>query len=63
MDKDETLTFIDKQIKLEESIMKIVKENVEHLGNAFIKDLLLGISQDSQKHAALLKSLRKAVEG
>jgi len=27
------------------------------------KDLLIGISTDSQKHAALLKSLRKAVEG
>ncbi|MGY5876016.1 MAG: hypothetical protein RTU30_09740 [Candidatus Thorarchaeota archaeon] len=63
MDKDETLAFIDKQIELEERIMKIVKENVDQLGNAFIKDLLLGISQDSLKHAALLKSLRKAVEG
>lgn len=63
MNKEETLAFIDKQIELELSIIKIVEENVAKLGNAFIKDLLIGVSQDSTKHAALLKSLRKAVEG
>jgi len=63
LDKEETLTFIDKQIALELRIIEIVKENVDQLGNAFVKDLLIGISTDSKKHAALLKSLRKAVEG
>ncbi|MHA2426233.1 MAG: ferritin-like domain-containing protein [Candidatus Thorarchaeota archaeon] len=63
MDKDETLAFIDKQIQMELNIIKIVEENVSKLGNAFIKDLLIGISTDSQKHVALLKSLRIAVEG
>jgi rubrerythrin len=63
MDKDETLAFIEKQIDLEYRIIEIVKENVDKLGNAFIKELLLGISMDSNKHATLLKSLRKAVEG
>jgi len=63
MNREETLEFIDKQIEMEFSIIKIVEENVSQLGNAFIKDLLLGVSQDSQKHAALLKSLKKAVEG
>ncbi|RLI54160.1 MAG: hypothetical protein DRO87_10590 [Candidatus Thorarchaeota archaeon] len=63
MDREETLAFIDKQIALEERIIKIVEENVAELGNAFVRDLLLGISTDSKKHAALLKSLRKAVEG
>lgn len=63
MNKEDTLEFIDKQIDLEEKIIKIVEENTEKLGNAFVKDLLLGIAQDSKKHAALLKSLRRAVEG
>ncbi len=63
MDKDETLAFIDKQIELENRIIEIVKENVDKLGNAFIKELLLGVSTDSKKHAMLLKSLKKAVEG
>ncbi|MBD3408343.1 MAG: hypothetical protein GF411_19625 [Candidatus Lokiarchaeota archaeon] len=61
--KEDTLEFIDKQIDLEENIINIVKENTSKLGNAFVKDLLLGIAQDSKKHAALLKSLKKAVEG
>lgn len=63
MNEEETLKFIDKQIALEFKIIEIVKENVEKLGNVFVKDLLLAISTDSQKHAALLKSLRRAVEG
>jgi rubrerythrin len=63
MNREDTLEFIDRQIEMELSIIKIVEENVSKLGNAFIKDLLLGVSQDSKKHAALLKSLKKAVEG
>ncbi|MFW9975254.1 MAG: hypothetical protein ACFFDQ_08325 [Candidatus Thorarchaeota archaeon] len=63
MNKKETLTFIDRQIELEKKIIEIVSENVAHLGNAFVKDLLLAVSTDSRKHAELLKSLRKAVEG
>jgi rubrerythrin len=63
MEKQETLEFISKQIELEEHIVRIVKDNVAKLGNVFIKELLMGISQDSQKHAMLLKALKKAVEG
>jgi rubrerythrin len=63
MEKNETLEFISKQIELEEEIINIVKENVSKLGNVFIKELLLGISQDSQKHAMLLRALKKSVEG
>lgn len=63
MDKEETLAFIDKQIALENRIIEIVEENVSKLGNAFVKDLLLGIAQDSKKHATLLSSLKNAVAG
>jgi rubrerythrin len=63
VNKEETLAFIDKQIEIELKIIKIVEENVSQLGNVFIKDLLLGVSMDSNKHATLLKALRRAVEG
>jgi rubrerythrin len=63
VNKEETLDFIDKQIEMELEIVKIVEENVSSLGNVFIKELLLGVSMDSNKHATLLKALRKAVEG
>ncbi len=63
MNKEETLEFIDKQIKLENRIIEIIEKNTAKLGNDFVKDMLLAISQDSKKHAALLKSLRTAVKG
>ncbi|MFW9788354.1 MAG: ferritin family protein [Candidatus Thorarchaeota archaeon] len=63
MDKEETLAFINNQIEMELKIIEIVEENVAKLGNAFVKDLLLAVSSDSKKHAELLKSLRRAVEG
>ena len=63
LNKQETLEFIDKQIALEKRIIGLVEENTGKLGNVFIKDLLRGIAQDSNKHATLLGSLRAAVEG
>lgn len=63
VNEKETLYFIDEQIKLEERIIEIVEETTSKLGNAFVKQMLLGIAQDSKKHAALLTSLRNAVEG
>jgi len=57
------LSFMDKQIELRSRTITIVEENVEKLGNDFVKSLLLGVAQDSHKHAALLRSLRRAVEG
>ena len=63
MDKQETLEFIDKQTKLEERIIALVEENTAKLGNVFVKDLLMGIGQDSRKHAILLKGLRATVAG
>jgi rubrerythrin len=63
VDKKETAAFVGKQIELENAIIKTVEDNVAMLGNVFIREILLGISQDSKKHAALLRALKKAVEG
>jgi len=62
LNKQETLEFIDRQIALEKRIIGLVEENVGKVGNLFVKDLLLGIAQDSNKHAILLRSLRAGVE-
>ncbi len=62
MNKDEVLKFIDRQIELEDRIIQIVEENVSKLGNVFVKDLFLGIANDSRKHKMLLKALRTSVE-
>lgn len=63
MDLKETLDFIDRQEALEERIISLVEQNAARLGNAFVKDLLMGIGQDSRKHAQLLRALRAAVSG
>jgi len=63
VDKKETLEFIDRQTRLEERIIALVEENTAKLGNVFVKELLLGVGQDSRKHAILLKGLRAAVAG
>ena len=63
MNEQETLRFLDRQIDLEARIVELVERNVSALGNVFVKDLLLGIAQDSRKHAALLGALKASVQG
>ncbi|TFG13868.1 ferritin-like domain-containing protein [Candidatus Thorarchaeota archaeon] len=63
MDKEKTLEFIEEQVKLEHQIISLIESNVEKLGNAFVKVILLAISRDSKKHAELLGALKEAVTG
>lgn len=63
MRREETIAFVNRQIELEERIIQITESNVSRLGNVFVKELLLGIAQDSRKHISLLNALRRAVEG
>ena len=62
MNEEETIAFIARQIDLERRIIRLVEENTAELGNYFVKDLLLGIAHDSEKHAMLLGSLRALAE-
>ena len=63
MNEQETLQFLDRQIDLEARIVELVERNTSGLGNVFVKDLLLGVAQDSRKHATLLNGLKASVEG
>ena len=63
MNEQETLRFLDRQIDLEARIVEQVERNTSELGNVFVKDLLLGIGQDSRKHATLLNALKALVQG
>ncbi len=63
MNEQETLKFLDRQIDLEARIVEQVERNTSELGNVFVKDLLLGIAQDSRKHATLLNALKALVQG
>ena len=59
--------FYSQQIKLEKEIIKAAEASVSRVKNILIKELILGISQDSKKHESILKGLtalqEKSTEG
>ena len=57
MNQDEKLDFYKKQIDLEEQIIKKAKESVEKIENSLVKELILAIAIDSQKHKSMLNAL------
>jgi len=57
MNQDEKLDFYKKQIDLEEQIIKKAKESVEEIENSLVKELILSIAIDSQKHKSMLNAL------
>jgi rubrerythrin len=62
--KDEELTkFLEKQIELEREIIEISQSSVEKIKNVLVKELIRGITMDSEKHALLLKALHGLLTG
>lgn len=57
MNQEEKLDFYKKQVKLEEKIIEKAKESVEKIKNSLIKELVLAIAIDSQKHKSMLNAL------
>jgi len=57
MEEKERIEFFKKQIGLEKLIIKTAEKSVEGVKNVLIKELILAIAIDSQKHANLLKAL------
>ena len=57
MNEQERIEFFNKQIKLENQIVETAKSSVEKLENELVKELILGIAMDSNKHASLLNAL------
>jgi rubrerythrin len=62
LNEKDTLQFLDRQIELENRIVKKVEQNTAGLGNLFVKDLLRGIAHDSRKHATLLNGLKAILQ-
>ena len=51
------LEFYKKQIELERKIISAAEESVKDVKNLFVRELILGISKDSEKHASMLSGL------
>ena len=57
MNTQERVEFYKKQIILEEKIVESANTSVKDLPNVMVKELILGIAMDSNKHASLLNAL------
>ncbi|MHA1972324.1 MAG: ferritin-like domain-containing protein [Candidatus Hodarchaeales archaeon] len=57
MDKEKRIEFFKKQMALEKSIVEKAEAAVSEVKNALVKQLILGIAMDSNKHESLLKAL------
>ena len=59
--------FYEQQIELEDRIIQASEASVKRVKNILVKELILGISQDSKKHKSILKGIRalreKSTEG
>jgi acyl-CoA synthetase (AMP-forming)/AMP-acid ligase II len=51
--KDELVTFLKEQIKIENKIMESLNSALREIGNPTVKGVLKGISLDSVKHAEM----------
>ena len=57
--KDELVTFLKKQIKIENKIVESLNSSLTEIGNPTVKGVLKGISLDSVKHAEMYASAVK----
>jgi len=51
------VTFFEKQISLENRIVKVAERSVKDTKNILVRELIRGIALDSKKHARMLSAL------
>ncbi len=57
MSNQERVDFYQKQIELEDKIVKKATDSVKNVKNLLIRELIQGIAMDSKKHASMLNAL------
>ncbi|MFX0183586.1 MAG: ferritin-like domain-containing protein [Candidatus Hodarchaeota archaeon] len=57
MNEKERAVLYEKQIALEERIVEAAQTTVKDMKNVMIRELILGIAMDSNKHSSLLNAL------
>ncbi|WEU41019.1 MAG: hypothetical protein OdinLCB4_003715 [Candidatus Odinarchaeum yellowstonii] len=62
VDKAVLEKFLDEGIRIEEHIVRKSETTIKDVKNPLIKELVLGISLDSKKHANLLQGLKDLLE-
>jgi rubrerythrin len=62
MVEDRLIHLINEQIKIEETHVKNIKQELENMHNIAAKLLLLEIQKDSEKHALILKGILEVIK-
>jgi len=57
LNREKRVDFFKKQIELEKNIVEKAEAAVSEVKNALVKQLILGIAMDSNKHESLLRAL------
>ena len=63
MNKEEKLEFFKKQIEIEKTIVKTAYESVKGIDNVLVREMLLSVINDSEKHENMLNALIARLTG
>ncbi len=63
MNKEEKLDFFQKQIEIEKKIVKTAYQSVKGIDNVLVREMLLSVINDSEKHENMLNALIARLTG
>ncbi|MFX0173986.1 MAG: hypothetical protein ACFE9L_19035, partial [Candidatus Hodarchaeota archaeon] len=63
MNEHERVELYKKQMTLEEKIVETAQTAVKDMKNVMVRELVLGVAMDSNKHSSLLNALIASIEG
>ncbi len=63
MSKEERIEFYSNQIKVEEKIIATAQKAVKGVLNPLVREMILAVAIDSQKHETMLQALLKRIKG
>ena len=63
MSKEERLEFYKEQMEVEKKIVEAAQKAVKGIKNPLIREMILAVALDSQKHETMLQALRDRIVG
>ncbi len=63
MSKEERLAFFEEQIEVEKKIVETANRIVKGVKNPLVREMIVAVALDSQKHEGMLTALRERLTG
>ena len=63
MSKEERLEFYKEQMEVEKKIVEAAQKAVKGIKNPLVREMILAVALDSQKHETMLQALRDRLVG